>query len=429
MRNPHRSLLLIAIILIVSGCNGQPAPHTVNPQIEHVQKATRIARDFEDKGDTKTAIKYHKHALKKSEEYSLPEYQARSLINIAGILKNDSAGESLEYLRKALDIAEQINSHELRANIFLAMSGIYKQQENYREALNALSEHQKLLSRTFASNQAKELAHIEAEGRRKLERYTYLIIIIFVILSALLLAAYYFRTAKLNKDLQSSNKIKDKLFSIIGHDLRGPASGIMGALEIIDSGILSNEEEREIIRLLKKQSLSFNDTLNTLLSWASTQLKGANTEMTHFDPRVMIQKSLDILEGQAREKNITFNVQAPDGLSVNADPNHIDFIIRNLLSNAIKFSHENSEIDISVKEEDKQIIIAILDHGIGIPEAKQKRFSVFSGMESTFGTKGEHGTGLGLMLSNEFIRENKGRIWLKSMENIGTTFFVALQKG
>ena len=422
-------LLLAAAILIGSGCQGKPSAVAVDsPQVQHIGRLADTAHYFERQGNVKAAMEYHKRAMQKSKEYGLPEHEAKSLVHIAGLLKKDNAGESLKYLGRALAIAERINGHELKADIYLAMAGIYKQQENYREALSALEMHQKLLERTFAKSRAMEVAHVEAQGVRKMERYIYLNVLVGIVLFAMVLVVFSFRTRRLNRALRSSNTIKDKLFSIIGHDLRGPAGGIMEALNMVDAGVLTEAEEKEVIGLLKKQSRSFNETLHTLLSWASTQMHGAGTKMVNFDPKPIIQKSLDVLDGQARQKNIKINVDVPERLSVFADPNHIDFIIRNLLSNAIKFSHPQSEIDIVAKSEDQLVIISIADHGIGIPEGKQKHFSLLSSIESSFGTQGETGTGLGLMLSKEFIQENKGRIWLKSMENIGTTFFVALQK-
>jgi signal transduction histidine kinase len=422
-------ILLAAIVMVGSGCQGQPAPVPIDSlQLQHIRRLTDSARHHEGKGNSTAALEYYKQALQKSKDYGLPEHEAKSLVHIAGILKADNADQSLEYLRKALVIAERINGHELKRDIFFAMSGIYKQQENYQEALKALEAHQKLLARTFDNNKAREIKHIEAEAQRKLERYIYLILIIFVVFVIIVLSIFFLRTHRLNKELKSSNKIKDKLFSIIGHDLRGPAGGIMDALNMVDAGILTNAEEKEIIGLLKKQSYSFNETLNTLLSWAATQLHGADTKMAQFDPGQLIQKSFDVLAGQARQKNIKINFQTQEKLSVYADPNHIDFIIRNILSNAIKFSNENSTIDVVAESEDQHVIISVADHGVGIPEEKQKQFSRVSNMESSFGTKGEKGTGLGLMLSKEFIKANHGKLWLKSVENEGTTVFLALQK-
>lgn len=425
-RNFGLSLLLLAL---ACSCNGQE-PVVDSPQVNIHQLLTDSAQMHERKGDTKSALTFHKKALHHARISAMPEKEARTLVKIALLLKKEDAGASLQHLKNALAIADSLGHHTLRADILLATSAIYKQQENYKEALIALEAHQRLLNLVFAKNKAHEIALIKTEQSAKLERYTLIGIIVLVLLAAGGMAFYFVRTNALNKQLRASNLIKDKLFSIIGHDLRGPAGGIMEALDMVDSGILDEAEQKEIIGLLKKQSRSFNETLNSLLNWAATQLQGAETQATRFDLKLIVKKSLDVLTGQAKQKNLSIINQVPENLFVHADMNHVDFVVRNLLSNAIKFSYENGNIEVTAKEEGAQVIIAIADHGMGIPKAKQQQFEVSTNyMESSFGTKGESGTGLGLMLSREFLQANKGRMWLESKEGRGTTVFVALSNG
>lgn len=420
-------MLFFFMSILVISCHSQPPPADINDQ--HIQKIIHKAHEYEKLGNIDTAIHYHKEVLKKSKRLKLPEYEVKALLNIARLLKKEDARMSLEHLNDALLIADQLNHHELRADIFLAMAEIYKQEENYKEALTALEEHHTLLDTIFSKNNEREILRIRAADARKLERTIGLIAIISVMAIAAVLAFYFRKTRNLNKQLQSSNLIKDKLFSIIGHDLRGPAGNIMEALNMVESGDLNDVEQREILAMLKKQSYAFNETLNALLNWGNTQLKGGEIHPVNFNPKNTIQMSLDVLEGQARKKNITITMSVGDHLTVLADPNHVDFVIRNLLSNAIKFSHEGGAIEISAKEQDAKVTISVTDYGSGIPEEKQKQFSSSAYMESSFGTKGEKGTGLGLMLSKEFIELSKGRIWLESKVGVGTTFYISLQKG
>lgn len=425
--NCYSSLLFILFIFATLGCNGQTAPIDT-PQHQELKQILDSAHQAEQQGNAEAAMHYHKRVLQRSRDFGMPEQEARALVKIAMLLKNKDAGASLQHLKSALEISERIGHHELKTDILLAMTEVFKQQENYKEALLALEAHQKLLQATLAKNKAHEIARIRSAEAAKLERYVFISIIVIVLLIATAMAMYFTRTNKLNKELRASNLIKDKLFSIIGHDLRGPAGGIMEALDMIDSGILNEAEQKEILSLLKKQSRSFNETLNSLLSWASTQLQGAETRKASFQLKTIIQKSLDVLEGQARQKKLAIRDHIPDKLFVLADMNQVDFVIRNLLSNAIKFSFENSTIEVDASEKDDQIVISVSDHGVGIPPAKQKLFAATSNyMESSFGTKGEPGTGLGLMLSKEFLLANNGRMWLESTEGKGTTVFVALQ--
>lgn len=422
--------LFFGFVLIAIGCNGQSPPvRPDSPNVQSIERLTSSARMLAAKGDKKTALKYHKQALQKSRSFGLPEQEAKALVGIASLLRNEDANQSLEYLKSALSIAERLNSHELKADIYLAIADVYKQQENYREALTALESHQKLLDHIFIKSRQLAIEKLKSEEKRRLEHLILITVIIAVTLAAGITTFYISRKNALNKELTSSNQIKDKLFSIIGHDLRGPAGGIMEALDMIDAGILDQEEEKEIIGLLKKQSKSYNETLNSLLQWASTQLNGAQTHKKEFDPKVIMFHSLEVLKGQASQKKIQINMNVPDGLVVTADPDHFEFIFRNILSNAIKFSNEEENIDVNVIEKDKQVILSIADHGIGIPEDKQKLFQTSaSSMESTFGTNGEKGTGLGLMLCKEFVIANNGRLWLDSKSGEGTVFHVSLPK-
>ncbi|TDQ06931.1 ATP-binding protein [Pedobacter metabolipauper] len=412
--------------IITIGCSAKEQPVQIDtPQVQQIKQLRNLALHQESKGDSDAAMDLHKKALMKSRIFGLQEQEARSLVEIARLLKNDDADESLKHLQNALRIAEGLNRHELKANIYFAIAGIYKQQRNYREALSALEAHQALLVRVFTKNKEDSIRHVKDVEERRLERYMLLTVIAFIMLTALVLAFYYIRTSRLNKALQSSNKIKDKLFSVIGHDLRGPAGGIMVALDMLGTGMLNENEEQEIIVLLKKQSQSFNETLNALLSWASTQLNGAETHITEFDPLLVINKAIATLEGQATQKNILLKVSASDHLTAIADPDHFSLIIRNILSNAIKFSHLDSTIEIDLELKGKFVVVKIADHGVGIPDEKKKHFLISGNhMESSFGTSGEKGTGLGLMLTKEFVRVNKGHIWLESYVGKGTTFFI-----
>jgi signal transduction histidine kinase len=164
-----------------------------------------------------------------------------------------------------------------------------------------------LLLRVFEQTKAQETARLQAEEARALERSIFLTILIAFALLAGVFAYYYRRTARLNQALKQSNQIKDTLFSIIGHDLRGPAGGIMQALEMVDAKLLDKGEEEQVISLLKQQSRTFYDTLNNLLIWAAAQLKGAQPQITSIDALSAIRKTLDLLNTQAKTKGVTIN--------------------------------------------------------------------------------------------------------------------------
>jgi signal transduction histidine kinase len=410
----------------ILGCKGQVRPTYDTIHVNTYKKITDSAKAHALKGDTTKALYYHKQALLHTRAHGLQEHEAHTLMHIGILLKGQDTSQSRSYLKNALKIAERLNKHELRANILLAMSSVYKQQQNYKESLAALEAHQKLLQDIFRKSRAQETAKLRAEESRQRERAIFLTVMISLTLLIAIFAFYYQRTKRLNKALFQSNQIKDTLFSIIGHDLRGPAGSIMQALEMVDAGLLDEQEEKQVIKLLKQQSRSFNETLNTLLSWASAQLKGAQPHITSVDAMTTIKKSLDLLMAQAMAKDISINSPNYHDLPVMADRDQLDFVIRNLVSNAIKFSYTGGQIDITTEKRDNAAIIAVHDHGKGIPADKQRQLFAEGRLNSTFGTQGEKGTGLGLMLSWDFIRANRGCIWFDSNEDTGTTFYISL---
>ncbi len=419
-------LTYVAIFLLGYGCQGQPQPPQDTVHVATYKNITDSAKKYALNHDTAKAIDYHKKALLHTRKHGLQEQEANSLMHIGLLLKGQDTNQSHAYLNKALQIAEQLDKHELRANILLAMSSVYKQQQNYKESLATLEAHQKLIQEVFKKHKAEELAQLHDEETHQRERAIFVTVAVALFILLLIFAYYYRRIKRLNKALSQSNQIKDTLFSIIGHDLRGPAGSIMQALEMVDAGILNQQEEKQIISLLRQQSRSFNETLNTLLNWAAAQLKGAQPQITSVDTLTTIQESLDLLMTQAAAKDIKIIPPHGNHLPVLADKDQFDFVIRNLLSNAIKFSYPGGQIEITTEKQDHQALIAVHDHGKGIPAEQQRYLFAEGRLNSTFGTKGEKGTGLGLMLSWNFIKANGGRIWFDSREGSGTTFYISL---
>ncbi|HJU45957.1 MAG TPA: ATP-binding protein [Chitinophagaceae bacterium] len=136
----------------------------------------------------------------------------------------------------------------------------------------------------------------------------------------------------------------------------------------------------------------------------------------------MNRKVPGMLTGLAGRKKVKIIQQVPATLSIYADPDHFDFIIRNLLSNAIKFSHTGGTVTIAAEAKKDEVLFSVRDEGVGIPVEKQKQFDT-GNLSVAYGTNGEKGTGLGLLLTKEFIKVNKGRIWFQSTQGQRTTFY------
>jgi signal transduction histidine kinase len=415
----------------------------VKAQIAFLNSA---GKTWDTLGDEKKALDYHRLGLQKAKANGLHEEEARSLIGIAGVLKDQDAEQSIQHLKNALDIARSIGQKELTAEIYRSLADEYRQQSQYREAMTALEEHHRLLDSLTNVNEGHKIAVLQgsyelAESKLQIEslelanvekteqRNEGLLVVGAILIVFLILAWFYYKTSQLNKQLATSNVIKDKLFSIIGHDLRNPIGGIAQLLEIMEGDKLTGEEQQQMVSEMRKQANVSLNILNALLNWGEAQLKGIHIDPSIFKARDSISKNITAQQKHINDRSIVVNNNVPDDLMVYGDINHFEFIVRNLLSNAVKFSFPAGTITIAANREtnNDQVIFSVRDEGKGINPAQQKLF-LKSNLDISFGTRGEKGTGIGLMLSKEFIMANKGRIWLESEEGKGTTFYFTFPK-
>ena len=232
--------------------------------------------------------------------------------------------------------------------------------------------------------------------------------------------------------LRELNSTKDKLFSIIAHDLRSPFSAILGLSELLIENT-KNIEVTETKRYLGMINSSAQNTLvllDNLLTWAKSQ-----TEKNIYKPEItnLLPIISEILEGSksiAKIKNISLVYIHTDVVEVYADANMLKTILRNLISNAIKFTHLNGEITISAILNQNNIEITVSDNGIGMSEETRNKLFKIDANVTTTGTANEKGSGLGLILCKEFTEKHGGTIWVKSEEGKGSafTFSIPLEK-
>ena len=235
---------------------------------------------------------------------------------------------------------------------------------------------------------------------------------------------------KQQRDEQSRiNLFKDKLFSIISHDLRNPIASLKGALSLFKMDFLSSEERLELVDRLDRDLQSSSYLLDNLLNWAKTQMQGIKVNPQNIDLAQLIQENFALLRTQAERKHISLSTHHKSEVLVFADLEMTKTIIRNLLHNAIKYTNEGGEVSTNyfTNTDLDLVIIVIKDTGKGISIEEQKK--LFSEEHfSTHGTANEKGSGLGLLLCKDFIERNGGTIWVESVENEGSTFSFTLPK-
>lgn len=224
--------------------------------------------------------------------------------------------------------------------------------------------------------------------------------------------------------LEKSNSTKERLFTIIAHDLKGPIGNFSNMLKVLGNGqeLVTDMEKTEfILKELKKSAESSYLLLENLLDWARVQKNDIITELEYFDVSYVIDDIINLYRSSAANKGLTVEKNVDTNYYVYADKKMCGVILRNVFSNAIKFTPTGGKIEISVSTEDDYTVILIKDNGIGIKEERVARIMSKNMADlSTRGTNGEKGTGLGISLSIDFAQKNNGKLKIQSAEKSGT---------
>jgi len=244
----------------------------------------------------------------------------------------------------------------------------------------------------------------------------------------------YNELLKTQKELKELNAAKDKLFSIIAHDLKNPFNAISGFSELLlnDINEYSIEQIESYIRIILKSSSKGYDLLENLLEWTRSQTGNLAIRKANFGLSELIQESLEFNREKAIIKNIKLSANCNESLFVSADRNMINTVLRNLITNALKFTNNGGAIKISViefkvpEQEKLQVKISVKDTGIGIKKGVLDKLFKLDKSYTTKGTDFEQGTGLGLILCKDFVEKSGGKIWAESEFGKGSTFYFTL---
>lgn len=228
------------------------------------------------------------------------------------------------------------------------------------------------------------------------------------------------------EELQRTIAGRDKLYSVIAHDLRSPMGSIKMVLNMLILNLPSEKIGAEMYELLTMANQTTEDVfslLDNLLKWTKSQIGKLNVVYQDVDlVEVTADGVIEIFSMVASLKKIRIHEMKPEKMMVNADIDMLKTVVRNLLSNAIKFSKENSEVLVKMEEVDGMAVVSVQDYGCGISEEGQKKLLHTDTHFSTFGTNNEEGSGLGLLLCKDFVVKNGGKLWFTSKEGEGSIF-------
>lgn len=227
------------------------------------------------------------------------------------------------------------------------------------------------------------------------------------------------------EELQRTIAGRDKLYSVIAHDLRSPMGSIKMVLNMLILNLPSEKIGAEMYELLTMANQTTEDVfslLDNLLKWTKSQIGKLNVVYQDVDLVEVTDGVIEIFSMVASLKKIRIHEMKPEKMMVNADIDMLKTVVRNLLSNAIKFSKENSEVLVKMEEVDGMAVVSVQDYGCGISEEGQKKLLRTDTHFSTFGTNNEEGSGLGLLLCKDFVVKNGGKLWFTSKEGEGSIF-------
>jgi signal transduction histidine kinase len=374
-------------------------------------------------------------------------------------LEKDSISQN--YAMMAFEISSSIKSMEGIKKCSNTLYKVYKKQDNYAAALqyheifrqisDTLSRDENKMSMTMLKteishkNQQEALVLKNEKALAKQRLYIYIAILFIIIMGAIafLVVRGQKILKKLNKELEvqkedlelreselwETNNTKNKLFSIIAHDLRGPIGALEGLLKLLNSGDIKESEFKEFIPKLKNDVNSISFTLNNLLTWGQSQMREATTDPANVDLNALVENNINLLSELAFTKMITMDNLIVNKAIIWSDENQMDIVIRNLLSNALKFTPNNGHITIGYVDRPDYLEVFVKDNGIGMDEYVQEQILAKNTNITTYGTNNEKGTGLGLSLCSEMVIKNGGNLWVKSEINEGSTFYFTVPKG
>lgn len=417
--------------------------------------------------DYQTALQHFERALTISTGIKNTFLQTSTLHRIGKLhAECNRTDQALQYLLHTIALAKQYGHNDDLERTYKLLADLYDRKHDIRKAYEYQSQYLQLHDSLNNQRNSEQMALMQArfdsemkgtkielltkEAQLKQEEINSQRVWLFVYVGSLcllgLLALVLFYNYQLkrranhgleekNKEIQRQtvelsnlNGTKDKLFSIISHDLRSPLSSLRGLMDMVIAGVLSKEEFLPVARSLKHSLESVQENLDNLLYWAQSQLKGLQVNPESFLLKPMVDEKIKLFQEVSRAKDITITNEVSGDVAVFADKNYIRLVFRNLMANAIKFSTHGGNIIIRQQSFDDTVEIAVSDDGVGMSAHDLAKLFNAETHFSNPGTLKEKGIGIGLLLTKEFIEKNEGTIRVTSELGKGSTFTFTLRR-
>lgn len=320
--------------------------------------------------------------------------------------------------------------------IYEIISKSYEQLGDYQKSLEYYKQYSTtyvgVLRNLFSMESGRKVIRAEGEqnmflkekelDKEKLYRNISFAIAAFIIFLGAVIFFFYRREQKRKAELAQLNATKDRLFAILSHDLQSPIANLQTFMNLIHWGALNQSEFAESTNDFSSQLGNVRTMLENVLNWSISQMGGIKPRFETCSVKNVINQELELLTLSANNKGIQIKNLIDESLTIRADKNHLAFVFRNLVQNAIKFSNTGAEIELNYTKEYGKVKITVADNGVGMSKETMDKLFRLDQTSSKTGTNAEKGTGLGLILTKEFVEANGGSINVESQEGKGTKF-------
>lgn len=417
-------------------------------------------------GDKKRSLQALEQALEYRRTVDSREGISNSYVNLAEYyLSEKNFDKALMYAETNLAYVQSSGFLFLLADAYQVLADVHTKRKDFEKAYYHHVRYTELKDSINNAQQLKNLSELQVmyETERKETENAYLrenqakqeaiiqqqtilftsSVILFILMTVAVVALFRANKVKTKANallqqqndiiekqklqLEETNTVKDKLFSVLTHDLRGPVTSLKTFISYVDDPVLTEKEMREYFQLTASTIDNIMALMENVLHWSKNQWKGIVSEPTTINLYVIAKDRIRLLEPQAHQKSITLQNLVPPSADAFADYQMIDIVLRNLLSNAIKFTGHDGVVRIRTIEHDDFIETSVEDTGIGMTKEHIDRVFAAEGI-STPGTANERGTGLGLVLCKEFVEKSGGKLWIESETGKGTIVTFSLPR-
>lgn len=425
----------------------------IGSQFAVIQANYNLGETYAGRGDHDLAMEMYEESLRLSRENNIIPGIYFNQKGIAELYREQgNLSEAIVQFESALEYANMFPTSDESIPVLKSLSELYAQAGNMAEAYSYLSRYstiqdslrqterdqivarQEVLLGLRVERETREIAEaaLLKEQQSKFVITLLLIALLIILVGLIFLFINKLKANKLLKhkteELARANEDKDKLLSLLSHDLRAPITSLQGIVQLIHSDLIEGNDLKLALDQVDANLQKEFNTLTNYLHWAKDQKYGIEAKPKSVNVTEISNSLVEESNKIGRNKGVSVVNKIPENTLIHADKQMTSVILRNLISNAIKYTNKEDEIILNASISENEVTLSVKDNGIGIdPQIKNQIFETFN--NSTLGTDGERGTGLGLSICKEFAEKQNARLYFESEPGKGTTFYITYKKG